>query len=49
MAKEGFSSRLASDEITRNHYLWVQRAYLCKVYNCHDSRAYGYKRSRILF
>jgi hypothetical protein len=22
--------------------------YLYKVYNCHDSRAYGYKRSRIL-
>jgi hypothetical protein len=22
---------------------------LCKVYNCHDSRAYSYKRSRILF
>jgi hypothetical protein len=22
--------------------------YLCKVYNCHDSRAYGYKRSGIL-
>jgi hypothetical protein len=23
--------------------------YLCKVYNYHDSRACGYKRSRILF
>jgi hypothetical protein len=22
--------------------------YLCKVYNCHDSRAYGYKQSGIL-
>jgi hypothetical protein len=22
--------------------------YLCKVYNCHDSRAYGYKRFGIL-
>jgi hypothetical protein len=22
---------------------------LCKVYNCYDSRAYGYKRSEILF
>jgi hypothetical protein len=22
--------------------------YLCKVYNCHDSQAYGYKRSGIL-
>jgi hypothetical protein len=24
-------------------YLRVQGAYLCKVYNCHDSCAYGYK------
>jgi hypothetical protein len=23
--------------------------YLCKVYNYHDSRAYGYNRSEILF
>jgi hypothetical protein len=23
--------------------------YLCKVYNYHDSRAYGYKQSEILF
>jgi hypothetical protein len=23
--------------------------YLCKVYNYHDSRAYGYKQSGILF
>jgi hypothetical protein len=23
--------------------------YLCEVYNCHDSRACGYKRSEILF
>jgi hypothetical protein len=23
--------------------------YLCKVYNYHDSRAYGYKRSGIFF
>jgi hypothetical protein len=22
--------------------------YLCEVHNCHDSRACGYKRSRIL-
>jgi hypothetical protein len=26
----------------------VQGTNLCRVYNCHDSRAYGYKRSRIL-
>jgi hypothetical protein len=32
-----------------NHYVWVQGTNLCKVYNYHDSRAYGYKRSGILF
>jgi hypothetical protein len=26
----------------------VTKHYLCKVYNYHDSRACGYKRSRIL-
>jgi hypothetical protein len=36
-------------QLVWNHYLWVQGAYLCKVYNCHDSSAYGYKRPVILF
>jgi hypothetical protein len=44
MTKGGFSSRLASDEITTHGY----RALPCKVYNYHDSRACGYKRSEIL-
>jgi hypothetical protein len=32
-----------------NHYSWVQDTNLYRVYNCHDSRAYGYKRYGILF
>jgi hypothetical protein len=28
--------------------MWVQGTNLCKVYNCHDSHAYDYKRSGIL-
>jgi hypothetical protein len=28
--------------------MWVKGTNLYRVYNCHDSRAYGYKRSRIL-
>jgi hypothetical protein len=28
--------------------VWVQGTNLYKVYNYHDSRAYGYKRSGIL-
>jgi hypothetical protein len=31
-----------------NHYVWVQGTNICRVYNCHDSRACGYKRSGIL-
>jgi hypothetical protein len=32
-----------------NHYVWIQGTSLCRVYNCHDSRACGYKKSGILF
>jgi hypothetical protein len=45
MEKEDFYSRLAGDEITAHGI----GCYLYKVYNYHDSHAYGYKWSRILF
>jgi hypothetical protein len=44
MVKRRLFSRLASDEITTCGYWGLTY----KVYNCHDSCAYSYKRSRII-